>query len=111
MTQDIMNSALNYFPLILDHINVMIYNGQDDLIVNSLSTVAMMQNINWANIDYFNYSPKVLWNVNGMVAGYAQTYDNLSFVLVLKSGHMVPHDQPINAKDLVYRFIYNEGWS
>ncbi|CAG9310828.1 unnamed protein product [Blepharisma stoltei] len=111
MTYDIMNTAINYLPFVIDTIPVMIYNGQDDLIVNTLSTEAMIANINWPGIPYFQYSQKSLWMVNGMVAGFAQTYENFSFVVVLKSGHMVPHDQPINARDLAYRFVMGEGWS
>ncbi|CAG9317042.1 unnamed protein product [Blepharisma stoltei] len=110
MTQDIMTSAAPLIPYLLDSIKVLIYNGQDDLIVNTPSTEQMLANLNWPYISNFINSNKIIWNVNGNVAGYAQTYNNLSFVVVLKSGHMVPHDQPVNALNLVYRFVNNQGW-
>jgi len=111
MTQDIMNTAINYFPLIIDNIRTMIYVGQDDLICNTLTVQAMVAQINSPIMGDFPYYPKLLWSVNGIVAGYAQTYNNFVLVNVMKSGHMVPHDQPIVARDLVYRFVINEQWA
>lgn len=46
MTQDIMTSTSPYLPYILDSIKVLIYNGQDDLIVNTPGTEAMLANLN-----------------------------------------------------------------
>jgi len=110
MTQDIMNSQSATLTYVLDTIRVMIYNGQDDLIVNTPGAEAMIQGLTWVNVNNFLAANKVIWNVNGMVAGFAQTYNLLTFVWVNKSGHMVPFDQPTNARDMVYRFINNQGW-
>lgn len=109
-TEDIVSSAINYLPLMLEDIKVMIYNGQDDLLVNSMGTEALISKINWPMIPNFLQQNKQLWRVNGEIAGYAKVYNNLSFVLILKSGHLVPHDQPAAARDMLYRFINNEGW-
>ncbi|OMJ68335.1 hypothetical protein SteCoe_34254 [Stentor coeruleus] len=109
---DIMNSSIIYFPYILSQgVNVMIYNGQDDLIVNSPGVENMMANIDWINAQDFEQASKIEWTVNDEIAGYVQTYDNLTFVLVLASGHMAPYDQPINIKDMVERFINGTGWN
>jgi carboxypeptidase C (cathepsin A) len=35
------------------------------------------------------------------VAGYHKQVDNLHFLIILNSGHLVPMDQPRNALDLV----------
>ncbi|CAG9331620.1 unnamed protein product [Blepharisma stoltei] len=109
-TEDTMTSMASYFPLILDNVKVLIYNGQDDLLVNSMGTQALLAKLNWPYIQEFFNAYKIIWKVNGEVAGYVTNYNNLSFVLVLKAGHLMSHDQPHIAKDMVYRFINNEGW-
>jgi carboxypeptidase C (cathepsin A) len=108
---DIMNSSIIYFPYILSQgVTVMIYNGQDDLIVNSPGIENMMANIDWPGAQDFEQAPKMNWTVNGNMAGYAQSYNNLTFVLLLASGHMGPYDQPINVKNMVERYINGTGW-
>ena len=44
------------------------------------------------------------WYVAEELAGYAKHVGNLTVVLVRNAGHMVPHDQPLWALDLINRF-------
>ena len=99
------------FPTLLSNIKVMIYNGQDDLIVNTLGINALISNIQWSAMPNFLRSRKAQWNVQGAIAGYAMTYSNMTFVAVLKAGHLAPLDQPANVRDLVQRFVFNQGWN
>ena len=110
-TEDIMTSTIHYLPYIVDNAKVLIYNAQDDLIVNTPGTMAMIASIDWPGIEYFNRAKKTIWKVNGEVAGYAKNYGNMNFVLILKAGHMSPHDQPINARDMVIRYIEDQGFT
>lgn len=106
---DIMNSTLPLVNYILSQgVKVIIYNGQDDLIVNAPGIENMVQSINYPN---FAKAPKQNWIVNDTMAGYVQTAGNLTLALVLRSGHVVPHDQPVVAKDLVLRFVNNLPWN
>ena len=43
-------------------------------------------------------------DVAGELAGYAKQVGNLTVALVRNAGHMVPHDQPLWAFDLINRF-------
>ena len=109
---DIMNSSAVFMPYILAQgVKIMIYNAQDDLIVNSPGVENMMAKINWPGASGFASAPRVNWMVAQNMAGYAQTYNNLTFVLVLAAGHMAPHDQPVNSLDMVNRFIKGTPWS
>ena len=109
---DIMNTTVTLLPYILSqNVSVLIYNGQDDLIVNTPGIENMMARINWPGAANFASAPKINWSVDGNLAGYAQEYNNLTFVLVLASGHLAPHDQPVNVKDMVNRYITREGWN
>jgi len=111
MIPDIMQTQSPTLTYVIDNIKTMIYNGQDDLIVNTPSTEAMINGLSWIYVNNFQQAPKNVWHVNGAVAGYAQNYNLLTFVWVLQSGHMVPYDQPVNARNMVYRFINNQGWN
>ena len=106
---DIMTSTVPELAYILSQgMKVMIYNGQDDLIVNTPGIEAMITKL---NVSGFAGAKKQNWSVGGEIVGYAQNSGNFTFVVVLKSGHMVPYDQPVNAKDMVGRFVNNLPWT
>jgi len=45
--------------------------------------------------------------VNGDVAGYVKTHNNIGMLLVMNSGHLVPYNVPIPALDLINRLTCN----
>jgi carboxypeptidase C (cathepsin A) len=94
-----------YFPEILKQIRVLLYNGQDDIIVNTPSAETWIRTIDWLYINDYLEADKSPWIVNGKVAGYCRGYENLEQLIVLKSGHMVPHDQIVNSVDMLKRFV------
>ena len=98
-------------PYVLSSIKVLIYNGQDDFIINAIGVENFIANLKWNKIIDFLKSRKVVWNVNGEIAGYVQSYSNLTFATVLKAGHFSPFDQPFAVRDMVNRFILNQGWN
>lgn len=98
-------------PYVLSSIKVLIYNGQDDFIINAIGVENFIANLKWSKVIDFLKSRKVVWNVNGEIAGYVQSYSNLTFATVLKAGHFSPFDQPFAVRDMVNRFIMNQGWN
>jgi len=98
-------------PLILANNRVLIYNGNYDLIVDFYGQSAMLNSMKWTGQTGFNNANNVTWHVNSQVAGNARTYGNLTYLLVNNAGHMVPHDQPQNALDMLNRFINNLPWN
>eukprot|EP01090_Pellita_catalonica_P023366 TRINITY_DN9582_c0_g1_i1.p2 TRINITY_DN9582_c0_g1~~TRINITY_DN9582_c0_g1_i1.p2 ORF type:complete len:419 (-),score=66.22 TRINITY_DN9582_c0_g1_i1:61-1317(-) len=97
-------------PKVLAKHRVLIYNGNYDLIVDYFGQSAMLDSMPWSGKSGFNAAKNVTWSVDGKVAGSARTYGNLSYLVVNNAGHMVPHDQPKNALDMLTRFIKNEAW-
>lgn len=98
-------------PYVLSNIKVLIYNGQDDFIINTAGVENFIANLKWSKTVDFLRSRRSVWNVVGSIAGYVQTYSNLTFVVILKAGHFSPFDQPYAARDMVSRFILNQGWN
>ena len=110
--EDIMNSTISYLPYILSKgIQVMIYNGQNDLICNTPGVENMIASIQWSGASGFASAPKLDWMVEGSMAGYVQSYQNLTFVLVLNAGHIAQYDQPVRVKNMAERFVNGTGWS
>ena len=48
--------------------------------------------------------------VNEYPAGWVKTVQNLDFLVVYNSGHLVPYNVPAQALDLVTRFISNQEY-
>jgi len=44
---------------------------------------------------------------DGRPAGYVRSAQKFKQVVILDAGHIVPADQPVNAKDMVQRFVEN----
>jgi hypothetical protein len=94
---------------LLPSLRVMLYNGIEDLNCNALGTEAYLREMEWPGQQAWRQAPRALWRAGGEAAGYVKSVHNLSFVVVLNSGHLVPMDQPRAALDLVYSFT--RGWS
>jgi len=110
LCDDFMNTVKPLFPSILSEIPVLLFNGQDDLIVNTPSAQNWIASIDWDGREEYLTSEKIIWKANGEVAGSARTARNLTQVVVLKAGHMAPKDQPEFLLDMVRRFVENKGW-
>ena len=107
---DFMTSVKPLIPSILDQIPVLLFNGQDDLIVNTPAAENWIASMNWSGRDEYLAADKTIWKVDGEVAGYVRTAKNLTQLVILKAGHMAPADQPKNSFDMVKRFINKSGW-
>lgn len=95
--------------LLRNGVRVTIYEGVEDLICNTFGAASTLATLNWPGAAGFNSAPNRTWTFqgNGTKAGNIRSYQNLSFVNVFNAGHMVPHDQPAAALDLLTRFLSN----
>jgi len=95
----------------INPIPILLYNGQDDLIVNYPGSFGWITEMEWDGNLGFRNAPRNPWYApNGTLYGWYRQYDNLTFVTVNKAGHMVPADQPASARDMLNRYIYN-SWN
>lgn len=97
--------------LLNKHVKVLIYNGQDDFVVNTPGVLNYLNGLNWRGIPMWKRAQKQIWTIHGENAGWAKISDNLWFVLVNHAGHMVPTDQPERAFNMLGHFISgNKDW-
>jgi cathepsin A (carboxypeptidase C) len=95
--------------LALKNIRVLIYNGQEDVVVNTAGVLQYLNGLNWGSLPQWKRTKKQIWTIHGEVAGWVKNYGNLWFALVNGAGHMVPTDQPERAFSLLGHFIYKEN--
>lgn len=92
--------------LLLSGVNVTIYSGQLDLICANQGTEAWVKKLTWPGMSSFLGATRMpLYCNNGAGLGgtdaFVRTYKNLVFYWILRSGHMVPIDNPCFALDMV----------
>jgi len=91
-------------------IKVMIYSGQNDVILGAPLTEQFLYGLDWEGRKEYQTAGKSVWKTIKNptdIAGYARTVDKYQFtqVNVRGAGHMVPGDQPDRAMDMLDRFI------
>jgi len=76
---------------------VVVFNGQLDLIVDTIGTNVWVQKLNWSGLNAWNNAMrKPLYNQGKypLTGAFVKEYKNFSYYWIMRAGHMVPHDQP-----------------
>uniref|UniRef100_A0A3Q3IEC3 Carboxypeptidase n=1 Tax=Monopterus albus TaxID=43700 RepID=A0A3Q3IEC3_MONAL len=82
--------------LLTSGVNVTVYNGQLDLIVDTMGQEQWVKRLKWEGLPGFN---KLRWTAlddptsPGVTGAFYKTYKNFAFYWILKAGHMIPSDQ------------------
>ncbi|XP_069577697.1 retinoid-inducible serine carboxypeptidase [Brachyistius frenatus] len=77
-------------------VNVTVYNGQLDLIVDTMGQELWVKQLKWEGLPSFN---KLRWTSledpasPGVTGAFCKTYKNFGFYWILRAGHMIPSDQ------------------
>ncbi|KAG7154151.1 probable serine carboxypeptidase CPVL [Homarus americanus] len=111
LEEDIMKSVKPWIEELLDNYSVLIYNGQLDVIIAYTLTENFLNSLQWKNAAEFKQSSRLIWRVDGKVAGYVREVPGLIQVMVRNAGHMVPYDQPLWAFDMISRFTSVKSFS
>lgn len=108
LLNDWMQSVVGYMPTLMNNYKVMIYSGQDDVILAGPMTELLIDTIEWKHAIKYAFAKKKLWTVENAPmtpAGYVRQVDNFVQAIVRNAGHMVPTDQPLVAFELIDRFV------
>lgn len=107
---DVMDTIAPYLSELLAHYRVCIYNGQLDIIVAYPLTINYLKKLPFEHSQDYKKAPRYIWKVGTDIAGFVHEAGNLVEVLVRNAGHMVPHDQPKWAFDLITRFTHGKSF-
>lgn len=92
-------------PEVLDAgVAVLLFAGDKDLICNHIGVERVAEGLTWGGSGWGNPEKKQ-WFVNGSQAGYWRTNRGLTYVSVADASHMVGVDKPIEAHDMMLRFM------
>ncbi|KAI9829758.1 MAG: Cell death protease [Sarea resinae] len=102
--------SITLLPGLLEHMPVVLFSGEKDLICNHLGTEELIGNMEWNGGKGFELSPGTWaprrdWTFEGEPAGIYQEARNLTYVLFYNSSHMVPFDYPRRTRDMLDRFL------
>ncbi|XP_070703890.1 retinoid-inducible serine carboxypeptidase [Pempheris klunzingeri] len=97
MAGDFMRPVVDIVDQLLSAgVNVTVYNGQLDLIVDTMGQELWVKRLKWEGLSGFN---KLRWTPlddptsPGITGAFCKTYKNFAFYWILKAGHMIPSDQ------------------
>jgi hypothetical protein len=108
-------SMAPYIAELLDQakIQVLIYNGDRDLSTCAQGSERILNGMQWSGqgdwLDPKSYH-RALWMVDDYPAGWSKSVNNLDFLIVYNSGHLVPYNVPVQAFDLVTRLVTNKSF-
>jgi len=95
---DIERSFAYHIPVLLAaNVRVVVYNGMLDLICNWVGGYMWTSALDWPGKEGFNGQDMKDWilpELSPNPVGHYRTYNNFTFIAVENAGHMVPHDQP-----------------
>jgi carboxypeptidase C (cathepsin A) len=98
-------------PVLAANVRVLVYSGMWDLICEYLGGEAWLSVMKWPGQDAFNQANYSDWKVNNAVAGHFKAVQGLTWLEVEKAGHMVPHDQPAAASNMLQHLLTNSPFS
>lgn len=91
-----MKSEMNAVETLLyKGLPVLIYNGQDDLIVQNPGTMKWVDRIHFSQAEEFRKKLFTPWKIDGKVVGAIKSAGLLEFRIVNQAGHLVPMDRPV----------------
>ncbi|KAL6103600.1 scpep1 [Pungitius sinensis] len=97
MAGDFMRPVVDVVDQLLSAgVNVTVYNGQLDLIVDTMGQELWVKRLKWEGLPGFNelrWTPLDDPTSPGITGAFCKTYKNFAFYWILKAGHMIPSDQ------------------
>jgi vitellogenic carboxypeptidase-like protein len=111
---DWMKSVASILPNLWDNYKVLVYNGQNDVILAAPPCETFLRTLQWSGATAYANAPKVIWKLKPTdtdPVGYARTANRFTYVVVRNAGHMLPQDQPDAAFDMISRFIDGRPFS
>jgi len=97
-TGDFMKPVISTVDELLDlGYKVVVFNGQLDLIVDTIGTNVWLQKLKWSGLKQYNdaeHKPLYDKGKYPLTGAFKKEYKNLSYYWIMRAGHMVPHDQP-----------------
>ncbi|KAJ6621796.1 serine carboxypeptidase [Mycena sp. CBHHK59/15] len=97
--------------LVDEGIRLLVYAGNVDMMANYMGESLWVTALPSKYKDAFGSAPFLPWTVSkrqaGLVRSAGEGAGNVTYLTVFEAGHMVPHDQPEAALDMLTRWVQN----
>ncbi|KAF7364960.1 Carboxypeptidase [Mycena venus] len=97
--------------LVDEGIRLLVYAGNVDMMCNYMGESEWIAQLPSTHKNAFNKAPFLPWTVSdrqaGVVRSAGEGAGNVTYLTVFEAGHMVPHDQPEAALDMLNKWIRN----
>lgn len=93
--------SYNVRELLNDDVATLIYAGDTDYMCNYLGNKAWTDGLKWKHSTEFKHSKPYDWKKQGL----AKSYKGFTFLQVYDAGHMVAHDKPKVALEMIHDFV------
>ncbi|PFH46823.1 hypothetical protein AMATHDRAFT_7364 [Amanita thiersii Skay4041] len=99
----------HYISALLERgVKVLIYAGTYDWICNWVGNERWTLDLEWNGQEEFVRQELRVWVVDGKRAGRVRNAGPFTFVTIEGAGHMVPYDKPVQALEMVKRWLAGE---
>ncbi|SCV69594.1 BQ2448_2614 [Microbotryum intermedium] len=87
-------------------IKLLAYVGERDFLCNYLGNLDWTNGLRWKGQKGYNNAPFRTFKMpNGKLIGETKSFGAMTFLKVKDAGHMVPHDKPAEALEMVNRWL------
>jgi carboxypeptidase D len=110
--QDGLGVTQDVVDLLNNNVRLLFFNGIEDMICNHVGNEIAVENFNWTSQNKYQIATRYGWKApsTNKLAGYMKEYENLMYLKVKDSGHMVPMDVPSVALDMMRALIYEKSF-
>lgn len=108
--------SVDLIPKVIEQgVQVLIFNGDQDLICNHEGSTRLINALSWggeqsSSSGFLQGEDEKDWIIDGVATGTIQTGRNLSYVKVFNGSHMVPFNLPVVSQVLLNQFIEIPGY-
>lgn len=106
--QDGLGVTGDVVALLNNGVRLLFFNGVNDLICNHIGNEIAVENFKWTHQAEYQKATRYSWisPSKGELAGYMKEYENLMYLKILGSGHMVPMDAPDVSLDMMRNLVF-----
>ncbi|XP_047158533.1 serine carboxypeptidase-like 50 [Vigna umbellata] len=104
-----MKSVKHMVEYLVRKSRVLLYQGEYDLRDGVVQTEVWVKTMKWEGIEEFLNAERKIWKVNGELAGYVQSWNSLTNVVVLGAGHLLPTDQPLRSQAMIEDWVLQKA--
>ncbi|KAH0945124.1 hypothetical protein HN011_002202 [Eciton burchellii] len=110
LREDFMKPVIHTVELLLNEtdLNVFVYSGHMDLIVDTPGTLLWVEKLKWRGADNWKNSDRDPLTAEYIVEGYLKAQDNFRMYWINRAGHMVPKDNPA-AMEIILRDLTRDA--